>query len=292
MGLLRDYLAHQRAQAQQQAAAQQVAGLLGTPGTEEQPGTGLLANYQDPRARIQFAGGLMGVPGMEQAGANLLNQVFQRQQQQGQFDIQEARRQDEFERTFRENQRQFGLNFSQGAQEFDRTLQQRQDEFAQEMSAKRRKEEEDLFLKLSQGGVPNMSMSDRKTLHDMNLVNQQLYTGARRADALAKRLERYGTETVDALSDNRASEMRIMRENVINDLKTAWEMGVLQKDEYERLEKTLPETDALIKGWTSADTTLAAPYRAVAKYLNMRFQSRINIQKQLGLPGIKLRQEF
>lgn len=254
-------------------APQEVPGVMGDMSGIMNQGSGLMGGegMNDPQNRMEFSAGLMQLPGMQNAGAALMGQQYTQQQQAGQFD----RTMEYNQQQATQGQQNYDRTFNEGVRQFDDSMQENRRQFANQQYAA--------------GQSKPMTFSESKNLYDMQNENQTLFTGANNAMDLAKLFEEYGTENFDIGTNNRSSQMRFMRDQAMNSLRVLNEMGVLQKEEYERLADTLPETDAWIGGALTSNAGMAAPYKALAKTLEAKLLARINSMKGVGIDPGQLR---
>jgi hypothetical protein len=127
----------------------ELAGLQGPPS----PGSGLLANPNDPQRQLAFASGIMGLPGQMAQGSQLLNAAFQRAQAGQQFEQQEGRLGSQFERTYQQQGAQWQAGHDLARQQLQETIayrdqsqqnwlaqfQQQQRQFAAQQSLERQR---------------------------------------------------------------------------------------------------------------------------------------------------------
>lgn len=103
--------------------AQKYRGLLGQAGADNMgppteggqmghsPGSGLLADPNDPTRQLQFAAGVLGLPGQTQRGLSMLDSAFGRAQQAGQFKASQGQQQAQFDAAQTRQAEQFGQSF-------------------------------------------------------------------------------------------------------------------------------------------------------------------------------------
>lgn len=281
MGLLSMMLERKYQLEDREQVSQGVDSLLGSPALkmdigsdfntgEIKPGSGLMANINDPQAQMEFAGGLMKLPGMEGIGSQMMSNQRTRQSTEGMS----ARNLDQtrINNNMQANDRQ--LSREQNQNQFDTSLAVNQDQFNQTQQMR--------FMEIMQD--PGMTMTDKMKVLGEQEENQEFFTAYHNANDLSALLKEMGSETFNTSDKNYAARMGIMGNRVMMDYAKLAGMGVLQQGEIEMIEDILPDPTSWDGNW-SWDTSMAASYEKIARLFDAKYQARVHRQGKLGIPS-------
>jgi len=129
-----------------------------------------------------------------------------------------------------------------------------------------------------------LTIAESKTIEAQNKELDMLLQSGNNAQWLAGSLQEHGTEYFDIGTGGRASEMKTVRNDLLQYMASLNEMGVLDQAEYERLNEIYPDVSGPITGTFTSNESLAAPYRSLSARIGGEYKDKLLRMYRLGIP--------